>query len=78
MLDRIQIRASGETAHDVERELRWTAARLAVDFGLEAELAEQVIEGTPGKTFAGRLTLTVTSQPTKTHGATTTTTRVIA
>ncbi len=72
MLTRFQIRAEGDTAHNVEHELRWAAARLADDFGLEAELADQVIEGTPGSTFAGRITLTVTSQPTKTHSASST------
>lgn len=67
MLTRIQLRAEGQTAREVETELRWAAARVSHDFGLEADMAEQVIEGTPGHRFTGRLTLTVTSQPTKTH-----------
>ena len=69
MLTRIQIRAEGPTAHEVEGELRWAAARLISDFGLTGELTEQVIEGTPDKSFSGRLSLVVTEQPTKTHAA---------
>lgn len=70
MLTRIQIRAEGPTAHEVEGELRWAAARLIDDFGLSGDLTEQVIEGTPGRTFAGRLSLNITEQPTKDHTAT--------
>lgn len=73
MLTRIQIKAEGPTARSVEHELRWAAARIGQDFGLEADLTEQVIEGTPGERFAGRLSLVVTGQPTKTHSAVTVT-----
>ena len=69
MLTRIQIRAAGRTAHEVEGELRWAAARLIADFGLTGELTEQVIEGTPDKSFSGRLSVTVTGPPTKEHAA---------
>lgn len=62
MIQRVQIRASGQTAHDVETELRWAAARIRCELGLTGELTDQVIEGTPGKQFSGRLSLTVTSQ----------------
>lgn len=65
MLTRIQIRAEGPTAHEVEGELRWAAARIIDDFGLSGDLTEQVIEGTPGKTFAGRVSLNITEQATK-------------
>ena len=62
MLTRIQIRAEGPTAHEVEGELRWAAARLISDFGLTGELTEQVIEGTPDKSFSGRLSIVVRDQ----------------
>lgn len=71
MLTRVQIRAEGPTAREVEGELRWAAARLIADFGLTGELTEQVIEGKPDEAFSGRLSVIVTEQPTKTHAAVT-------
>ncbi len=71
MLTRIQIRAEGPTAHEAEGELRWAAARIIDDFGLSGDLTEQVIEGTPGRTFTGRVSLSITEQPTKDHGVVT-------
>ena len=68
-LTRIQIRAEGPTAHEVEGELRWAAARIIENFGLSGDLTEQVIEGTPGQKFAGRVSLNITEQPTNTHVA---------
>jgi hypothetical protein len=62
MLSRIQIRAEADTAHSVEGEMLWAAQRLTEALGFTAELVDQVIEGTPGKKFSGRLTLTVTGQ----------------
>ncbi len=64
MLTRIQIRAEGQTAREVEGKLRCAAARTIEDFGLSGDLTEQVIEGTPGKGFSGRVSLNVTAQPT--------------
>lgn len=69
MLTKIQIRATGSTAHEVEGELRWAAARLIQDFGLTGELTEQVIEGKPEESFAGRLSIVVTGQTEDTSAA---------
>lgn len=61
MLTRVQIRAEGPTASEVEGELRWIAAQIIEQLGLTGELTDQVIEGTPEKTFAGRLSLVITA-----------------
>lgn len=62
MLTRIQIRASGETAHDVERQLVFAAACIDERLALTTERVDQVIEGTPGKSFDGRLSILVREQ----------------
>lgn len=55
MLIRIQIRADGDTAHSVDAELYEAADKIGDALGLEVKLTEQVIEGTPGEGFRGRL-----------------------
>ena len=70
MLTRIQIRAEGPTAHEVEGELRWAAERLIKDLGLTGELSEQVIEGKPGDSFSGRISVIVTEQQATQHDTT--------
>lgn len=59
MLTRIQLRAIGATAHEVEAELHDDLSAIKDQLGLDGSIAEQVISGTPGKSFDGRLTYAV-------------------
>lgn len=61
MLTKIQIRAQGATALDVERDLRDAIAKTESTLGLQGSISEQVIEGTPGIGFEGRISYRVGS-----------------
>lgn len=65
MLTRIRIEATGETAHDVERDLRADADSIKQALGIQTtEPPHQVIEGTPGEGFNGRLSFVVGNRAT--------------
>ena len=64
MLTRVQIKADGDTAHDVEAEMADAMRRCAGALGFDATITDQVIEGTPGKGFRGRLAFSLNEQPT--------------
>jgi hypothetical protein len=59
MLTRIQLKASGPTAHEVESQLRESINAITQALGLQGSITDQYIEGTPGKSFDGRLVYTV-------------------
>lgn len=61
MLTRIQIRADGDTAHNVETQLvdAMDAITSALHLIPVMREWEQVIEGTPNKGFRGRLSFTL-------------------
>jgi hypothetical protein len=68
MLTRIRIEASGKTAHEVERELRADADAIKQALNIAgAGESHQVIEGTPGKGFTGRLSFPITVRSKITH-----------
>lgn len=58
MILRIQIRADGPSADSVSSQLQDAADRIHEALGVELHPAEQVVEGVPGQTFSGRLSLT--------------------
>jgi len=62
MLTKIQLRASGKTAHEVEGMLRASIDLIESSLGLTGAVTDQYIEGTPGKSFNGRLVYTITTQ----------------
>jgi hypothetical protein len=62
MLTRIQLKASGKTAHEVESQLRVSIDAIKQALGLEGKITDQFIEGTPGVSFDGRLVYTVDVQ----------------
>ena len=64
MLTRIQLKASGKTAHEVEGMLRASIDLIETSLGLTGSITDQFIEGTPGKSFDGRLVYTVNMQST--------------
>lgn len=55
MLIRVQLRADGDTAHSVEDDLLKAMDAIADTLGFDAKITEQVIEGTPGEGFRGRV-----------------------
>lgn len=69
MLSRIQVKATGLTAHSVEEELRDAAAKIAHALGLELEVTDQLIEGSPGRGFAGRLSMMATDDAARARSA---------
>lgn len=61
MLTRIQLKADGDTAHSVEQELQdaMRATLEALGEYANPKDAHQVIEGSPGRGFQGRLTFSL-------------------
>jgi hypothetical protein len=62
MLTRIQLKASGKTAHEVEAHMRVAIDAIKQALDLKGSITDQFIEGTPGQSFNGRLVFAIDIQ----------------